>query len=371
MPVTDTRNGITRARIQVDAALGLRAVVVRAPEPSAVLTAGQSASFSLTIRRIDYTGPVNLIIQAPPGVTATVTPVSPTEDSATLTIQTQVATSSLGLKKIRVKAAPIDGVEELAATVVLDVRPPPSSVTGYSPTSGPAGAPVVINGTNLIGSISAQFNGVPATSVAQISNTQARVWVPAAATTGTLRVTINGLARSLGTFTVTQKPSITQVPPGRGVAGDPVTITGFNFTGATSVKFGANATNATFTVVSANQILTTVPAGASTGRVAVTTPMGTAQSPAVFTMLSPTAPPAIASFSPAQGDAGALVTVKGSGFVGLVRVDVGAGRALTVTRISSLELQVRVPDNATTGPIRVTTSNGTATSTGVFTRVLQ
>jgi hypothetical protein len=150
-----------------------------------------------------------------------------------------------------------------------------------------------------------------------------------------------------------------------------VTINGFNFTGATAVTFGDNQTSATFTVVSPTRITATVPAGATNGRVRVVTPQGTALSPSNFTMLDPTAPPSISSFSPSTGDEGTLVTINGSGFVGLVRVDIGDGRVTQLTRVSSLKLEARVPATATSGRIRVQTPNGTATSAASFTRVLQ
>jgi uncharacterized protein (TIGR03437 family) len=52
-----------------------------------------------------------------------------------------------------------------------------------------------------------------------------------------------------------------------------VTILGTNLTGASAVSF--NGTAATFKVVSASEITTTVPAGASSGTVTVTTSDGT------------------------------------------------------------------------------------------------
>ncbi|HEY6576691.1 MAG TPA: IPT/TIG domain-containing protein [Mycobacterium sp.] len=71
-------------------------------------------------------------------------------------------------------------------------------------------------------------------------------------------------------------PTITGFTPASGAAGTAVTITGTNFTGATAVGF--NGTSATFTVASATQINTTVPAGAGSGPITVTTPDGTATS---------------------------------------------------------------------------------------------
>src|SRR5262249_32451112 len=53
-----------------------------------------------------------------------------------------------------------------------------------------------------------------------------------------------------------------------GPVGTTVTITGANLTGVTAVKFSNNAT-ASFTVNSATQITTTVPAGAVTGPITI------------------------------------------------------------------------------------------------------
>ena len=59
--------------------------------------------------------------------------------------------------------------------------------------------------------------------------------------------------------------------------GTVVAITGTALTGATSVKFGGGV-SATYTVVSATRINATVPAGAASGGITVTTPGGSATS---------------------------------------------------------------------------------------------
>ncbi len=68
--------------------------------------------------------------------------------------------------------------------------------------------------------------------------------------------------------------------PASGKMGAAVKILGTNLTGATSATF--NGTAATFTVVSASEITTTVPSGATTGTVQVVTPGGTLSSNAPF-----------------------------------------------------------------------------------------
>jgi uncharacterized repeat protein (TIGR03803 family) len=80
------------------------------------------------------------------------------------------------------------------------------------------------------------------------------------------------LSVGLGPFVETQ--------PTSGAVGTAVTILGTNLTGATSVAFSGTA--ATFTVVSASEITTTVPTSATTGTVQVVTPRGTLSSNVPF-----------------------------------------------------------------------------------------
>jgi uncharacterized protein (TIGR03437 family) len=86
------------------------------------------------------------------------------------------------------------------------------------------------------------------------------------------------LPASGGVAATGQAPTITSFTPTSGTAGTSVTITGANFTGATAVAF--NGAAATYTVVSDTQINTTVPTGATSGAITVTTPDGTGSSSA-------------------------------------------------------------------------------------------
>lgn len=71
--------------------------------------------------------------------------------------------------------------------------------------------------------------------------------------------------------------------PNDGQIGTTVLLTGTNFGGATAVAF--NGTGSSFTLVSECQILAVVPTNAGTGFISVTTPSGTAISPAVFEVM--------------------------------------------------------------------------------------
>src|ERR1022692_2397352 len=84
--------------------------------------------------------------------------------------------------------------------------------------------------------------------------------------------TVFRLAAGLGPFVT--------APPTSGTVGEAIEILGTNLTGAPHVTF--NSTTATFTVISASEISATVPAGATTGNVSVTTPFGILYSTAAF-----------------------------------------------------------------------------------------
>lgn len=98
-------------------------------------------------------------------------------------------------------------------------------------------------------------------------------------TDGTFYGTTFGNRGTIFNLNVGLNPFI-ETRPSSGKVGAAVRILGTNLTGATSVTFKGVA--ATFTVVSASEIRATVPAGASTGIVVVTTPGGTLSSNARF-----------------------------------------------------------------------------------------
>jgi uncharacterized repeat protein (TIGR03803 family) len=87
--------------------------------------------------------------------------------------------------------------------------------------------------------------------------------------------TVFSLSVGLGPFV--------EVLPASAAAGSAVHILGTNLTGATIVRF--NGTAAAFTVVSASEIAASVPSGATTGAVQVTTPSGTLSSNVPFQVL--------------------------------------------------------------------------------------
>ena len=148
--------------------------------------------------------------------------------------------------------------------------------------------------------------------------------------------------------------------PTSAVLGAPVIILGTNLAGATSLSF--NGVAAPFTVVSSSEITTTVPAGATTGKVRVVAPTATLVSDMNFGVA-----PAISGFSPTSGPVGTSVVITGKSFTGTTRVAFGAFKAASFTVDSSTQITATVPSKAKTGKITVTTPGGTAISAGSFT----
>ncbi len=161
----------------------------------------------------------------------------------------------------------------------------PPTVTGLSPTSGPAtgGTVVTIAGTNFTGTTQVDFGSVRASSFTVLSNTSITATAPAEAA-GVVDVAVYNAGPSAlssadkYTFLPTsQGPSVTGVSPAVGptYGGNSVTIVGTNFTGATAVKFGSLAATS-FTVESSTSIIATAPAeAAGLVYITVTNPSGT------------------------------------------------------------------------------------------------
>lgn len=154
--------------------------------------------------------------------------------------------------------------------------------------------------------------------------------------------------------------------PASGAPGTAVTISGSGFSITASnnvVKF--NGVVAAVSAATASQLTVTVPVGATSGSISVTTGANTGTSSETFTVLAPLA---ITSFAPATAPAGAAVTVNGTGFDAFLNSNVVTfnGTIASISSVSATQLQVNVPAAATSGKISVSTLEGSATSTNNF-----
>jgi len=176
-------------------------------------------------------------------------------------------------------------------------------------------------------------------------------------------------------------PALTSFAPTSGPVGTSVTITGSNLSGATAVKF--NGTTAAFAVNSDTQITATVPAGAATGTISVSTPGGTATSGASFTVTSPdfslSASPATQTIRPG-GSASYTVTVTPSGgFTATVALSVSslpAGATATFNPPSTSGtsiLTIQTSNNSKPGMVTltITGTNGNLSHTATVTLQLK
>jgi hypothetical protein len=137
---------------------------------------------------------------------------------------------------------------------------------------------VTINGSAFTGTTDVRFNGTPA-AFTVVSYGRITATVPADAVTGKITVVTTSGSASTGTnFQV--KPTISGFTPTSGPVGTVVTINGSGFAGATAVKF--HTTTASFTIVSGTQLRATVPPGATTGVITVSTQGDTAKTGARF-----------------------------------------------------------------------------------------
>ena len=104
-------------------------------------------------------------------------------------------------------------------------------------------------------------------------------------------------------------PVVARSSPRRVAPGSTVTVTGSGFAGATAVTF--NGEPATFSVVSAAAITATVPAGATSGPVAVTTTGGTGVSATSYTVVPQAAAALSLKIAPAACAPGGAVKASG------------------------------------------------------------
>lgn len=146
-----------------------------------------------------------------------------------------------------------------------------------------------------------------------------------------------------------------------GAVGTSVGIFGQGFTSKSVVKFDGVA--ATKIVLQGTTYVTaTVPAGALTGSVTVTTGTTTLTSNTTFKVL-----PKLTSFTPTSGPVGTSVVITGVSFTQATAVKFNGVAATTFTVNSDTQITATVPSGAKTGKISVITPGGTATSTTSFT----
>ena len=201
--------------------------------------------------------------------------------SFTITSDTQItAVSPAGNGTVDVTVTTPGGISAVSTADQFTYIPLPS-VKSVTPTSGPVagGTTVTITGSNLTNATSVSFGSTATNNFTVDNDTQITAVSPAGSGTVDVTVTTPGGASAISTadqLSYIPPPTVTGINPASGptTGGTTVTITGSNFTGATSVSFGTTATS-NFIVDSDTQITVVSPAGNGTVDVTVTTPEGT------------------------------------------------------------------------------------------------
>jgi uncharacterized repeat protein (TIGR03803 family) len=152
----------------------------------------------------------------------------------------------------------------------------------FMPRARIVGHGVKILGQGFTGTTAVSFNGTPASFVV-VSDTFIKARVPDGATSGFLTVkTPSGTLTGNRTFLV--KPQIVGFSPASSLVGATVVIDGVSLKQTSNITFNSVAA-ANFTVNSDSQITVTVPAGAQSGKIGVTTTGAPVYSVADFVVL--------------------------------------------------------------------------------------
>jgi len=192
------------------------------------------------------------------------------------------------------------GTAQITATLTSDTNIRASVTVGVEDLAVTPTSPLLAVGKNLQLTATARLpNGTtpPVTSTATWTSSKTTVatvsskgvvrgvGVGTATITAVYKDSTTGLTVS-GSTTVTVlsgPPQITAFTPTSGPVGTQVTIQGADLLGATSVTFN-RVKSTQFTVNSSSGITATVPPGAQTGFIEVTSPLGTAKSKSKFTV---------------------------------------------------------------------------------------
>jgi hypothetical protein len=239
-------------------------------------------------------------------------------------------------------------------------------ISAFFPQSGASPTVVSIQGANFVsGGTTVIFPGVSTrVSATYIAPTEVSATVPVGAGNGPITViTSAGTNVSTNIFLASDLPSIASFSPTIGSFGTTVNIFGGNFFGGATVKFGAVAAGSV-SIVSTTEITATVPAGAVTGPITVSTSDGRATTTSNFLTGSG---PIITGFSPAMGAVNSSVSINGLNLSSVTGVTFNGVGEYLAGYSGDTNLQVELTNNPGTGPIKVTTATANFTTSTNFT----
>jgi hypothetical protein len=188
--------------------------------------------------------------------------------------------------------------------------------------------------------------------------------IPNGARTGPISVATFSGSTLIGSNVTTTNfflPPVIQSFTTRGRVGDTIDIFGTSLRGVSSVRFGETPATS-FAVVSSTNVTAVVPTGAAlSGPISVTSIGGTWITTAEFLVA-----PRIDSLSPAGGPPGTNVTLRGLALQGTSDVRFNGLRAARIVSVTATQVVAELPAAAVSGPVTLTTPNGSDTNTPGF-----
>jgi hypothetical protein len=351
------------------------------------VTGAVAGNFSLTTSGV--TGTSITSVSAGPGTTRTVTVNTGSGDG---TIQLDLSSTTPAIADAA--GNNLSATFNTGASYTLDRTGPSVSIGAPSVSStvtGPVDYTVTYTDPNFAsstlasGNITPNLTGTVAVSSIVISGTGSTrtVTLSGISGDGTLGISIaagtatdtvgnsSPAAGPSATFSVTSAPSVTSVAPSAGpiAGGQTVTLTGTNFSGATSVTFnGAPATG--LSGITATSITCVTPGGtAGPASVIVTTPSGSNLANSLYTYQ---AAPTVTNVAPPSGPlaGGTSITITGTNLLGATGVTVGGTAATTVVVLSATSITCVTPlGTLGAASVLVTTASGTNGANTLFTYV--
>lgn len=253
----------------------------------------------------------------------------------------------------------------------VDLVPVPNIIS-FTPAIVGRNQTVVITG-NLLNRVDSVYVGNLRATLNDKSATSISITTPAAMVSGSVRLFYNFLTE-FGFVQVREAVSATELSLALPVInsitpdiaaldiGTVVTINGTMMNVVTQVRFGT--INAPFTIVSPTQLTVAVPVGATTGRIILTVPDGTAQSATDFRVNLPV----ISNYFPQKGAeiVGGTrdITLTGTGFDRVTEARLGTS-PVTIMAQTATNLTVRI-GGSQTGVINLVTANGIVGTSAPF-----
>jgi hypothetical protein len=244
----------------------------------------------------------------------------------------------------------------LACSEESDKDKPAPLISSIAPTSGVAGTPVTITGSNFDPDKTKNkisFNGKTA-EVVSATKTQIVAKVPEDAGTGNVTLTIEGKMVQGPLFTFLATPVILSIEPQTAFIGDTLKITGKNFsTDLAGNVIQINGKALTIISASATSIQAKIPNGITKGILSITTNGLTVISTSEVKIFEL---PTVTDVTPLLGPKTTIVTISGTGFSDVANENAVTinGKNAEITSATTSQLKVAVPPSAGDGPVIVT-----------------